>query len=136
MRHNFTSGYAFEQDFGYSRAVRVAGHIHVSGTTARGSDLAGDVQSQARAALAIIAAVLREAGSDLGNVVRTVIYVTDLADIDAIAPVHRDSFGAIGPACTIVEVRRLAPAEAKIEIEATAVLAGVAAARPRQTQGA
>jgi enamine deaminase RidA (YjgF/YER057c/UK114 family) len=116
------SGYPFEKEYGYSRAIRAGNQIFVSGTTARSSDLEGDAYVQAKAALTIIAAALAEAGAQLESVVRTVVYVVDLADLDRVARAHSEAFGAVRPASTIVQVAALTPASARVEIEVTAVL--------------
>lgn len=82
-RQNFGSGYPFEETYGYSRAVRVNDHVYVSGTTARGEALAGDAYVQACTILGLIESALAEAGAEMRHVVRTVVYVTDLAFQDA-----------------------------------------------------
>lgn len=123
MRKNISSGYAYENTYGYSRAVRVGDQVFVSGTTARPPHLDGDAYVQARAALETIAAALSEAGADLRHVVRTVVYVRDMADASLVARAHSESFGDVRPASTIVEVSGLTPAEARLEIEATAIVA-------------
>lgn len=79
-RQNISSNYPFEDAYGYSRAVRVGNQVFVSGTTARAPHLDGDAYVQAKAALALIADVLAEAGAGLQDVVRTVVYVIDMAD--------------------------------------------------------
>jgi enamine deaminase RidA (YjgF/YER057c/UK114 family) len=116
------SSYGFEDSYGYSRAVRVGDQVFVSGTTARPPDLDGDAYVQAKAVLAIVEAALAEAGAQLRHVVRTVAYVTDLADQDDIARAHREAFGAVRPASTLVKVAGLTPSTARIEIEVTAII--------------
>jgi enamine deaminase RidA (YjgF/YER057c/UK114 family) len=120
MRQTVFSGGPYEDMYGYSRAVRVGGQIHVSGTTARAPDLDGDAYRQARAALSIIEAALREVGSSVAAVVRTVTYVTDLDDAELVARAHREVFGEIRPAATLVGVTGLLGG-ARVEIEAYAV---------------
>jgi enamine deaminase RidA (YjgF/YER057c/UK114 family) len=119
-----SSGYPFEDVFGYARAVRVGDHVFVSGTTARGPDLERDAYHQARCGLAIIADALAQAGSGLHQVVRTVVYITDRTDIDAVARAHGEVFATVRPASTLVMVAGLTPAHARVEIEATAVIQG------------
>ena len=119
-RRNIGSGYAFEDSYGYSRAVRVGDHVYVSGTTARGAGLVGDAYAQARASLQLIEAALAEAGAQMRHVVRTVVYVTDLAVRDEIALAHGETFGSIRPASTLVQVAALTPETAQVEIEVTA----------------
>jgi enamine deaminase RidA (YjgF/YER057c/UK114 family) len=119
-----SSGYAFEDSFGYARAVRIGDHVFVSGTTARGADLDGDAYHQACSAVGIIAEALAQAESGLHHVVRTVVYVRDRADIDAVTRAHGRAFAAIRPASTLVMVAGLMPANARVEIEATAIIQG------------
>jgi enamine deaminase RidA (YjgF/YER057c/UK114 family) len=122
MRLAVSSDGPYEDVYGYSRAVRVGEHVHVSGTTARPPDLEGaDAYRQARSALAIIYEALRQVGSSRAAVVRTVTYVTDIADAPLVARAHREAFGDIRPAATLVEVRRLLGPEMKVEIEVYAV---------------
>jgi len=122
MRRNVSSGGPFEDVYGYSRAVRVADQVHVSGTTAQPPHLErADAYQQAVAALAIIEKALREAGSSMAAVVRTVTYVTDIADAELVARAHREVFGEVRPAATLVEVSRLLDPRMKVEIEVYAV---------------
>ena len=122
QRINVTSGGPFENVFGYSRAVRVGDHIHVSGTTARDPHLDdADAYEQAMAALAIVEKALIEAGSSLAAVVRTVSYVTDIGDRDLVARAHVEKFGDIRPAATLVQVSGLVDKRMKVEIEAYAI---------------
>lgn len=120
MRQKVSSGGPYESVYGYSRAVRVGDQIHVAGTTARPPDLDGDAYQQARAALAIIENALREVGSSVAAVVRTVTYLTDIDDADPVARAHREVFGEIRPAATLVAVTGLLGG-ARVEIEAYAV---------------
>jgi enamine deaminase RidA (YjgF/YER057c/UK114 family) len=120
MRQKVSSGGPFEDVYGYSRAVRVGDHINVSGTTARPPDLDGDAYRQARAAMSIIENALREVGSSLAAVVRTVIYVTDLDEAELVARAHREVFGDVRPAATLVQVAGLLGG-ARVEIEAYAI---------------
>jgi enamine deaminase RidA (YjgF/YER057c/UK114 family) len=122
MRRTISSGGRYEQMYGYSRAVRVGDHVHVAGTTATDPDVEGaDAYRQARAALTIIDRALREAGSSLAAVVRTVTYVTDIGDFELVAKAHREVFGEIRPAATLVEVAGLVDPRLKVEIEAYAI---------------
>ncbi len=120
-RRNVSSGGSFEDVYGYSRAVRVGDHVHVAGTCARGADLDGDAYVQARAALAIVADALAELGLGLDAVVRTVAYVTDIADAQLVARAHREALGDVRPAATMVAVTALLEPAMKVEIEATAI---------------
>lgn len=121
-RTNISSGYPFEDTYGYSRAVRVKDQVFVSGTTARAPHLDGDAYVQMTGAIETVAAALSEAGADLRHVVRTVIYIVDMADAAHIARAHQEAFGAFRPASTLVQVAALTPASARIEIEVTAVI--------------
>ena len=121
-RTNFSSGYPFEDAYGYARAVRVGSQVFVSGTTARGQHLDGDAYTQMMAAIATVAVALAGAGAELRHVVRTVVYVVDMADVDQIARAHHETFGATRPASTLVQVAGLTPASARAEIEVTAVI--------------
>ena len=126
-RKNISSGAPWESRVGYSRAVRVGAHIAVAGTTAVGPDgrIAGpdDAGAQTRRCIEIIAAALAEAGGKLEDVVRTRIYVTDIALWDQVAEAHGEAFGAIRPAATMVEVSRLVDPAMLVEIEADAIVA-------------
>jgi enamine deaminase RidA (YjgF/YER057c/UK114 family) len=122
IRTNFSSGYPLEDVYGYSRAVRVGDQVFVSGTTARAPHLDGDAYEQMMAAIATVSAALGEAGAELRHVVRTVVYVLDLADVQQIARAHEETFGRSRPASTLVQVAALTPASARVEIEVTAVI--------------
>lgn len=121
-RTNYSSGYPLEEEYGYARAVRVGSQVFVSGTTARGQHLDGDAYTQMMAAIATVAAALGEAGAELRHVVRTVVYVVDMADVHHIARAHGETFSASRPASTLVQVAALTPASARVEIEVTAVV--------------
>ena len=125
-RRNLSSGAPWDPVVGYSRAVVVGDRVFVSGTTAtdgRGGIVGiGDPYAQAKQAIANIAAALAQAGSGLEDVVRTRIFVTDIGRWEAVGRAHGEAFGAIRPACTLVEVSKLISPELLVEIEADAVI--------------
>lgn len=126
-RQLVSSGTEWEPRVGYSRAVRVGRHVHVSGTTATDGDgnvVGGGPYEQTRKALANVESALAEAGASLADVVRTRVFVTDIDQWEAVADAHAEAFGEIRPATSMVEVSRLIDPDLVVEVEATAVLGG------------
>ncbi|MCG8334021.1 MAG: RidA family protein [Proteobacteria bacterium] len=121
-RINISSGNPFEPVFGYCRAVRLGNQIHVAGTTAPAPYDRENAYEQAKAALKIIRNALIEAKADMKDVVRTVVYVTDMANLDEVAKAHNEAFADIRPASTVVAVVALAGPDDLVEIEAYAIV--------------
>ena len=119
-RVNISSGGAYESVFGYSRALRFGKDVHVSGTCAPAGHEKSDAYAQARAALEIIEKALSEAGATAADVVRTVVYLRDVNDAEAVAKAHLETFDKVRPASTLIQVTSMLRPWQKVEIEAYA----------------
>lgn len=123
-RQRISSGSPFEATIGFSRAVRAGDRVLVSGTAPVWPDGScdPDAAAQARRCLEIIEAALAEAGAGLADVIRTRLFLTDVAHAEAVSSVHGEVFGEVRPAATMVVVSALLDPRWVVEIEAEALL--------------
>jgi enamine deaminase RidA (YjgF/YER057c/UK114 family) len=126
-RIHISGGATWEPIIGYSRLVRVGPHIYVTGTTSflpgGGHVGDGDAYAQAKQIFANITAALAQVGASLDHVVRTRMYLTDIArDWQAVGRAHGEAVGHVRPAATMIEVSRMLEEWMIVEIEVDAVV--------------
>ena len=125
MRKKIGSGAPWEDEVGYSRAIRVGNMVEVAGTTAMdGNEIVGvgDAYAQAKFIFEKIERALIEMGASMEDVVRTRMYVTNIDEWEAIGKAHGAFFKSIKPVATMVEVSRLIHPDLKVEVEVSAIL--------------
>ena len=122
-RQNISSGGQYESVFGYSRAVRVGNHLHISGTCASPDYEHSNAYEQAQAHPVNVHNVLAEAGMSAEDVVRTVVYLRDINDAAPVAKAHSEVFDAIRPASSLIQVDSMLRPWQKVEIETYAIVA-------------
>jgi enamine deaminase RidA (YjgF/YER057c/UK114 family) len=127
-RQRISSGGPWEERVGYSRAVRVDGHVWVTGSTGTRPDgtVVEGIAAQTRLALDVIGQALHEAGATFGDVVAVRVYVVDFAEFEGAVTALRERFGDVRPAMTAVQAAALIDPRHRIEIECEAVVGSAA----------
>ncbi len=118
-RRSIGTGSAWESRYGYCRAVAVGDSAWVAGSTAssEGATPAPDAASQARTAFGIALKALTGLGFATTDVVRTRIFLTDIADADEVGQVHGELFASAMPVATMVAVSALVDPSLVVEVE-------------------
>ncbi len=127
MRTLFSSGSAWENKLGYSRAVRVGDSLYISATSAASADgtVTGDLYEQTRFALEKLGTVLAEAGFGFADVVQSKLYVTDIAKWEDAGRAHGEAFGEARPALSLLHVLPFLDPAMLVEVELVAVNPGL-----------
>jgi enamine deaminase RidA (YjgF/YER057c/UK114 family) len=125
-RINISSGSEYEKPIGFSRAVRIGNIIMVAGTAPIAGDgttaFPGDLYNQTKRCIEIISKAVTDAGGDLGNVIRTRMFLTDISRWKEAAKAHGEYFSEIRPACSFIEVKGLIMDDWLVEMEADCVV--------------
>ncbi|MEM9951792.1 MAG: RidA family protein [Chloroflexota bacterium] len=124
-RQNISSGTIWEQQVGYSRTVRVGNMVFVSGTTAtdeNGNRVGDTTYEQSKYIFEKIERSLKEAGAEMRHVVRTTMYVTDVAQWEGVGQAHAEFFTDVRPVSTLLEVSALIGEGYLVEIAVDAVI--------------
>jgi len=111
-----STGTSWESIVGYSRAVAAGDTVYVSGCTS----VEGGAYDQTVRSLATVRAALEQLGASMSQVVRTRLYVTDIADWEEVGRAHREVFAEVLPATALVQVAGLIDPRMLVEVEAVA----------------
>lgn len=122
IKKRLFTGAPFESQYGYCRAIRAGPFVFISGTTPDDEALDADLPTQFASAAKRVQHSLAELDATMADVVRSVVYVRDITQLEAVCAAHAAAFGEHPPASAVVEVTGLAPMEALVELEVTAVI--------------